>query len=364
MKFTIGKDDLKSAVRFVARMSPARPTQPILSGMLIHADPSKGVTFTVYDYERAAQTVADASVDHGGVALVSARLLQAIADKMPGATVTVELADSRVRIRSGASKFDLPAMPAEEYPIPEFESVTLATMPATVFEDAAARVAGVASKDDVTPILGAVHVRIGDRVTFTATDRYRVAECVTDADVSGEGDVLIPADILADAAKSFTGDVTIGVTDGDNPRVVVAGHEGSIMSLTISGNYPPVSRLMNMRAAGVSVVDSADLAETVGRCSVVVGREQALRFEFTPDMLTVSATQSDGGAVETLPVVDGHEQTLALKPQFVVDGLKACRSGLVEFQFSNAGENGKPGPVMFVGSNGFRYLLQPNLLMA
>ena len=362
MKFTIGKDDLKSAAKFVGRVAPARPTSPILAGVMIYADASKGVTFTVYDYERAAQTVADATVDVGGSVLVSARLFQAITDRMPGSNVTIELDGARVRIRSGSARFDLPAMPVEEYPVPDFTAQTLATMPATVFEDAASRVAGVASKDDVTPIITAVQVTVGERVTFIATDRFRVAEYVADAAVESEGVVLIPAQVLADAAKSFTGDVAIGVTGNDNPLVVVTGHEGSIMSLTISGNYPPVSRLMDIAVGGSTVVDADALAETVARCSVVVEREQPLRFEFGADTLIVSSTQSDSEATESLPVADGHDQVLALKPQFVVDGLKACRSQTVEFQFSEQ-RSDKPGPVMFIGGNGFRYLLQPNLLM-
>lgn len=362
MKFTIGKDDLKSAAKFVGRVAPARPTSPILAGVMIHADASKGVTFTVYDYERAAQTVADATVDDGGSVLVSARLFQAITDRMPGSNVTIELDGARVRIKSGSARFDLPAMPVEEYPVPDFTAQTLATMPATVFEDAASRVAGVASKDDVTPIITAVQVTIGERVTFIATDRFRVAEYVADAAVESEGVVLIPAQVLSDAAKSFTGEVSIGVTGADNPKVVVAGNEGSIMSLMVSGNYPPVSRLMDIAVGGSTMVDSDALAETVARCSVVVEREQPLRFDFGTDALTVSSTQSENGATESLTVSDGHDQVLALKPQFVMDGLKACRSQTVEFQFSEQ-RSDKPGPVMFIGGNGFRYLLQPNLLM-
>ncbi len=362
MKFTIGKDDLKSAAKFVGRVAPSRPSSPILAGVLIHADAPKGVTFTVYDYERAAQTVSDATVDDGGSVLVSARLFQAITERMPGSNVTIELDDTRVRIKSGRARFDLPAMPVAEYPVPDFTAQTLATMPATVFEDAASRVAGVASKDDVTPIITAVQVTISDRVTFTATDRYRVGEYVADASVECEGVVLIPAQVLSDAAKSFTGEVSIGATGADNPKVVIAGNEGSIMALTISGNYPPVSRLMDIAVGGSTVVDSDALTETVARCSVVVEGEQPLRFEFGADTLTVSSTQSDSGANESLPVSGGHEQVIALKPQFVVEGLKACRSQTVEIQFSER-RGDKPGPVMFIGGNGFRYLLQRNILM-
>ena len=255
MKFTIGKDDLKSAARFVGRVAPSRPTSPILAGVMIHADATVGVTFTVYDYERAAQTVADATVDDGGSVLVSAKLFQSITEKMPGSNVTIELDGSRVLIRSGSAKFNLPAMPVEEYPVPDFTAQTLATMPATVFEDAASRVAGVASKDDVTPIITAVQVTVGERVTFIATDRFRVAEHVANASVESEGVVLIPGQVLSDAAKSFTGDVSIGVTDAENPKVVISGHEGSIMSLIIAGNYPPVSRLMYIAVRDPTVVD-------------------------------------------------------------------------------------------------------------
>lgn len=360
MKFTIESSVLKDAARFVARMTPSRPTQPILAGVLMHADATAGVKFTVFDYERAAQTVADATVDDGGVALMHAKLLQSIADKLPSKPVHVEVDGAALRLKCGASKFTIPLMPAEEYPSVSFDGETVAVMGSSVFEDAVARVAGMASRDDVTPILSSVQVEAsGEDVVFRATDRYRVAEAHAVARVAREVSLLIPAHMLAECAKAFTGDVTISVIDGDNPKAVIAGSEGVMLSSTMAGNYPPVGRLMDADRSGETAVDSGALIDAVGRCSLVVEREDALRFAFDHLAVTVSGA-SESDASETVDC-DGDVAELGLKPQFVVEGLKACRSERVRIEFTAGG--GKPGPILIHGSHGYRYLLQPNFLV-
>lgn len=361
MKFLIESAALKDAARFVLRMSPARPTQPILSGVLIHADAAEGVTFTVFNYERAAQTTADATIDDGGTVLVGARLLSSIADKLPSKPVTVELDGPKVRVKSGSVKFTLPLMPVDEYPRVQFAAEPVATMTGVEFEDAVSRVAPVASKDDVTPILQAVHVVVGDGVMFRATDRYRIAEAHAEADTVEECELLVPADVLADAAKSLTGKVTISHTGGDNPRTVISGDEGIMSTVQISGNYPPLERLMDAPMTHQSVINSEAMSGAVSRCAIVIERESALKFTFDQLALTIESINSDNSATETIDC-DGDQITVALKPQFVIDGVKACRAELVRIEWGDTG-NGKPGPVMFHGSHRFRYLLQPNLLL-
>jgi len=54
VKIRLERDVLAEAVQWAARSLPVRPSVPILAGLLVRAD-AAGVTFSSFDYEKAAQ---------------------------------------------------------------------------------------------------------------------------------------------------------------------------------------------------------------------------------------------------------------------------------------------------------------------
>jgi len=62
---------------------------------------------------------------------------------------------------------------------------------------------------------------------------------------------------------------------------------------------------------------------------------------------------------------------VSLKPAFLLDGLNAVHSEFVRISFTKTENPNKPGPVLITGqtsqespaTDGYRYLLQPNLLL-
>ena len=65
------------------------------------------------------------------------------------------------------------------------------------------------------------------------------------------------------------------------------------------------------------------------------------------------------------------DTTVSLKPQFLIDGLSAVHSEYVRISFTKTDNPNKPGPVLITsqsskdqpGTDNYRYLLQPNLLL-
>jgi len=201
MRFTVNRDVFNEAVSFAAKLLPQRPTQPLLSGVLIEVDGDE-LTISSFDYETSARTSVTADVSEPGRALVSGRLLGDIAGRLPLADVEVSLADTRVQIRCGSASFNLPAMPVEEYPqLPNITAVSGA-VPADAFSEAIAQVSLAASRDDVTPVIMGVQLEINSNsLTLTATDRYRVATRSIDWENQADQEslsALVPAKIVTE----------------------------------------------------------------------------------------------------------------------------------------------------------------------
>ncbi|WIB77516.1 DNA polymerase III subunit beta [Curtobacterium sp. MCPF17_002] len=383
MKFEVNRDVFSEAVSFAVKLLPQRTTLPILSGVLIHAEGDR-LTLSSFDYEVSAQTSITAQIDDAGTVLVSGRLLNDIASRLPNAPVTFTTEDSKISVSCGSAHFTLLSMPVEEYPtLPEIGAQT-GVIPGDAFSEAVSQVAVAASRDDVTPVITGVQLEVSDHdLSLIATDRYRVAVRTIqwDSGRSGETDTaplhaLVPARTLQEVGRTFGSASTVSVSiSGSSERELIAFHadDKTVTSLLIKGNYPPVRRLFPDTVEDHAVINTAELVEAVRRVSLVLEREAALRFSFTVDGLTLEAIGSEQAqASESISaLLTGEETVVSLKPAFLLDGLNAVHSEFVRISFTKTENPNKPGPVLITGqtsqeapaADGYRYLLQPNLLL-
>lgn len=379
MKFQANRDVFSEAVSFAVKLLPQRTTLPILSGVLIEAS-TEGLTLSSFDYEVSARTEIPAEVTEPGRVLVSGRLLADIANRLPSAPVEVSSEDSRIVVRAGSARFTLLSMPVEEYPsLPKVGPAT-GVVPADVFSSAVAQVAVAASRDDVTPVITGVQLEIAEhRLNLIATDRYRVAIRGIPWEAA-EGTVsttaLVPARTLQEVGKTFSGASTISISiTGSEDRELIAfsADKKTVTSLLIKGNFPPVGRLFPETTENYAVMNTAELVEATRRVQLVLEREAALRYSFDLDGVTLEAIGSEQAqASENIEaLLTGTDTVVSLKPQFLLDGLGAVHSEFVRIAFTKTENPNKPGPVLITsqsskdsaGSDDYRYLLQPNLLL-
>jgi DNA polymerase-3 subunit beta len=381
VKFQVNRDVFSEAVSFAVKLLPQRTTQPILSGVLLEAD---GATLTLssFDYEVSSRTEITAEVDDAGTALVSGRLLADIASRLPNAPVVFETVDGKIQVSCGSARFTLLSMPVEEYPtLPQVDDQT-GVLPAEEFSSAVAQVAVAASRDDVTPVITGVQLEVGENnLSLVATDRYRVAVREIDWD-SGTSSAagttaLVPARTLSEIGKTFAHSGTIGVSivrSDDRELIAFRADKKTVTSLLIKGNFPPVKRLFPETVENYAVLNTAELVEATRRVSLVLEREAALRFSFSAtEGLTLEAAGSEQAqASETIDAhLVGDDTVVSLKPSFLLDGLGAVHSEFVRISFTKTENPNKPGPVLITsqssreapGSDNYKYLLQPNLLL-
>ncbi|KQO63851.1 DNA polymerase III subunit beta [Curtobacterium sp. Leaf261] len=384
MKFQVNRDVFSEAVSFAVKLLPQRTTLPILSGVLIHAEDDH-LTLSSFDYEVSAQTSIAAQIDEPGTVLVSGRLLADIASRLPSAPVVFSTDESRITVTCGSAHFTLLSMPVEEYPtLPEVGPQT-GVIPGDAFSEAVSQVAVAASRDDVTPVITGVQLEVGETdISLVATDRYRVAVRTIAWDSGRTGGdtaaapmhALVPARTLQEVGRTFGSASTVSVSlTGNQDRELIAfrADDKTVTSLLIKGNYPPVRRLFPDTVQDHAVMSTADLVEAVRRVSLVLEREAALRFSFTADGLTLEAIGSEQAqASEAIDaILSGDDTVVSLKPQFLLDGLNAVHSEFVRISFTKTENPNKPGPVLITGqssreepaTDGYRYLLQPNLLL-
>ncbi len=393
MKFRVERDVLADAVAWAARSLPVRPSVPVLAGLLIETSPENssesggsdpagsGLVLSTFDYETSARATLPADVAEEGRALVSGRLLADICRSLPNKPVEMAVEGAKVSLTCGSARFSLQTMPVEEYPaLPDMPAAT-GTVSSESFASAVAQAVVAAGRDDMLPVLTGVRIEIeGPSISLLATDRFRLSHRElgwqpgsTDASVAA----LVPARVLADTAKSLTAgsEVTIALASSGAGEGII-GFEGSAgggvrrtTTRLLDGEFPKVRTLFPSQHATIARVDKASLIESVKRVSLVAERNTAVQMAFAEGMLTLDAGSGDEAqASESLEAsVNGEDITTGFNPQFLLDGLTAIESPVVEMAFTQAS---KPAVMAGAGSldadadADFRYLLMPRRLLS
>lgn len=374
MKFRVERDVLAEAVAWTARSLPARPSVPVLAGMLLEVEEGgSSLKLSSFDYEVSAQVSVEAMGADAGTALVSGRLLAEITRSLPAQPVDVLTDGSKVVLTCGNAKFTLLTMPVEDYPSLPAMPPAAGSVGSDVFAAAVGQTAIAAGRDDTLPVLTGIRVEIeSETVTLASTDRYRLAVrelrwTPERPDLSAVA--LVPAKTLAETAKSLTAGAEVAIalsTQGTGEGMI--GFEGGGRRTTtrlLDGEFPKYRALFpsaSDRTARVEI-EAAPFIEAVKRVSLVAERNTPVRLSFTEGELVLEAgTGDEAQAVEAQQAhLDGDPIRSAFNPQFLLDGLAAIDSDVARMEFTTPTKpaviTGKPADEN--DDPDYRYLIMP-----
>jgi DNA polymerase-3 subunit beta len=345
LRFRFDRDDFADAVAWVAKSLPARPTVPLLAGVLLTGS-DNGLTVSGFDYEVSAEVQLAAEIASPGSVLVSGRLLSDITRALPAKPVEVQVEATRASLTCGNSRFSLPTMTVEDYPtLPTLPDET-GVLPADLFAEAISQVAVAAGRDDTLPMLTGIRVEIsGNTVVLAATDRFRLAvrELTWSSAPGTEAAVLVPAKTLAEAAKAGGDGTEVHLALGAGPAV---GSEG-LLGITSGGKrsttrlldaeFPKFRQLLPSEHLAVATIGVAELTEAIKRVALVADRGAQVRMELSEGTLRLSAGAEDVGRAEEDLAVDfvGEPLTIAFNPTYLTDGLGSLHSEKVSMGFTD-----------------------------
>src|SRR5882757_473908 len=351
MKFRVERDALADAVAWAARSLSARPTIPVLAGLLLEVTDS-ALSISGFDLEASTQVDVEVTAATPGSALVSGRLLADISRALPPHPVDVAVEGARLTIACGSARFTLPTMPDEDYPkLPQMPT-TAGTVDAGVFASAVAQVAVAAGRDDTLPMLTGVRLEIdGEKLTFAATDKYRLAvreltwhpSNATEASAQ----VVVPARTLADAAKSLahSDELTIALSASAGAGDGIIGFTGTTggrasraTTRLLDPQFPPYRSLLPTEWASTADVEVAPFVEAVKRVALLADRSTPVRLEFADGNVSLNAGGDDEGrAEEQLEVAfEGEPITIAFNATFLLDGLGVLNTSTARLLFPSS----------------------------
>ena len=341
MKLLTSQSELSHLLKTVARAVSAKPSHPILSGVLLTAGAGT-LKATGYDLELGITSTIDASIETEGRAVLPYRTLLELTSRME-ATEAISLAidGAQLKLTSTSGSYSLTVEDAADYP----------QLPAVAVSDdytdlsALAAVLPAASSDAAKQVLTGVHMHAAlGNLRIAATDGHRLS--IVNIESTALFSAIIPARCLAlikqPAAIAF-----------DNQHVSLTLVDGTtIISRTLAGTYPNVQQLIPETFDYSITINRVQLLNALQRVSVI--GTSVIKLDAQSKTLTLSAEVDANSGIESIAVT-GSLPLLAFNPTYLIDGLRSFHSDNVTIN-ANSGT----APVILKSDTpGQTYLIMP-----
>jgi len=353
MKATIERATLLRCLSHVQSVVERRNTIPILSNVLIEAGEGGTVKVTATDLDlQVVEHMSAASVESAGAVTVSAHLLFDIARKLPdGSQVSLETAENRMDVKAGRSRFKLPTLPRDDFPvIVEGDLPTSFELPSKTLAELIDRTRFAISTEETRYYLNGIFLHVSDEdqpvLKAAATDGHRLARFTLPRPDGAEGmpDVIVPRKAVAELRKLLEekgeGAVQIDLS-ASKIRFTLGGEGGVVLtSKLIDGTFPDYSRVIPTANDKLLRLDPRSFFEGVDRvATIATEKTRAVKMGLDKDRVTLTVTSPDNGtAAEELPAeysADGFE--IGFNAGYLKDILGQIDSDTVELHLADAG---------------------------
>ncbi|QOV93034.1 MULTISPECIES: DNA polymerase III subunit beta [unclassified Novosphingobium] len=353
MKATIERATLLRCLSHVQSVVERRNTIPILSNVLIEAAPDNTVRLMATDLDlQIVETMAAVSVESPGAITVSAHLLFDIARKLPdGSQVSLETSDNRMIVKAGRSRFQLPTLPRDDFPvIVEGDLPTSFEVPARTLAELIDRTRFAISTEETRYYLNGIFLHVSDDaqpvLKAAATDGHRLARFTIARPEGAEGmpDVIVPRKCVGELRKLLEEVLDSAVLidlSASKVRFTLGGENGVVLtSKLIDGTFPDYSRVIPTGNDKLLKLDPRSFFEGVDRvATIATEKTRAVKMALENDRVTLSVTSPDNGtAAEELPAsyaASGFE--IGFNANYLKDILSQIDGDTVELHLADAG---------------------------
>lgn len=343
MKLLTSQSDLSHLLKTVARAVSAKPSHPILGGVLLTAAAGT-LTATGYDLELGITSTIEVSVEAPGSTVVPYRTLLDITSRMEATeAISMAIDGAQLRLTSTSGSYLLGVDDAADYP----------QLPAVAVSDdytditaALTAVLPAASSDAAKQVLTGVHMHAAlGNLRIAATDGHRLS--ITNIESTALFAAIIPSRCLALIKQP------VAITF-DNNHVSLTFVDGTtIISRTLDGTYPNVQQLIPETFEYSITINRVQLLNALQRVAVI--GNSVIKLNAQSETLTLSAEVDANSGIESIAIT-GNLPLLAFNPIYLADGLRSFHSDTITI---NANSSGNPVILTNPADTSQTYLIMP-----
>lgn len=313
MKVHIATKTLTEALGHVERVIPNRSSNPGLS--LLRVDLEEGrLTFNGSNMDVDVRSTVEADVRGNGSVALPAAVFAQVVRALPADTVSLDVGDAELEIRSGSFATKLQLVAADAAPVLHFTDRFAGEIDAAALGRALEHVRYAAAVADYQAVFRGVKLELRDGHTRTvATDGFRLASYHLGITSGIDTELIVPARSVDELIKTLVPGPARLATD-DAQLVVQSG--GTTLNVKrMDGSFPDYQRVIPQAFPVSITLPSARLADAVARVAVMADKSANHRVDLfiKEGVLQITAEGSFGRAQEALDVVqEGGEDEIAL----------------------------------------------------
>jgi DNA polymerase-3 subunit beta len=359
------REALLEPLQAVTGIIERRHTLPILSNVLL-ARTENQVQFVATDIE--IEITANMPVDGPGenkTATVGARKLLDILRALPeGAEVTLALAEKRLQVKSGKSRFNLQTLPAEDFPrLAAAEgSATHLSVPQKLLKSLLGLVQYAMAQQDIRYYLNGLLMVIEDgQLKLVATDGHRLAFAAQEAGDKSlpRQEVILPRKTILELSKSLE--------DSDDPVAIELSATQAkfsfgrvvLISKLVDGKFPDYGRVIPQNQPKKLKLDRVVLLQALQRAAILTSDKfRGVRWVLTDGSLKISCsnTEQEEAQEELDLAYQGEALDIGFNVGYLLDVLNNLDIAEVECGLGDANSS-----ALFTvpGRDDFKYVVMP-----
>src|SRR5687767_12395962 len=369
MKLTIERAALLRALGHVQSAVERRNTIPILSNVLLSAERDR-LTFSATDLDMEIIDEATAQVDQPGQITAPAHTLYEIVRKLPeGADVSLAFTgdDPRLTVAAGRSRFNLPVLPAGDFPVMSAEGFA-GSMEVDVNDliRLIDKTRFAISAEETRYYLNGLYVHTvvidgAPRLRAVATDgsRLALADMPAPEGAAGSPGVIVPRKTVSEARRLLE-DAGEQLDLQISPQKVRFEFGGAALtSKVIDGNFPDYSRVIPKDNDRIVMVDAKLFAQAVDRVATISAeKSRSVRMAIDSGRVVLTVRNMEAGqAVEELEIeYDGEPFELSFNARYLLDITDQISGESMELRFGGPND---PALVLDPGDADVQYILMP-----
>ncbi|MGI9435148.1 MAG: DNA polymerase III subunit beta [Geminicoccaceae bacterium] len=352
MKLAFERAALLKSLAHVQSVVERRTTIPILSNVKLDAA-DNGISLTATDMDLSVVDATEAEVIRPGATTAAAHTLYDVVRKLPeGSRIELERSEqgAELSLRSGRTTFDLPCLPAADFPAMTDEgldhSFSLAVSDLTRLID---RTRFAISTEETRYYLNGIFLHAIDEgaascLRSVATDGHRLArvEVGLPEGAVGMPGVIVPRKTVGELRKlieELEPDALVEVALS-NARIRFKVGSATLRSRLIDGTFPEYERVIPSDNDKLMVMPTADLAHAVDRVATIsTDKSRAIKLAMSAGKLTLTAISPDAGrAIDELDVdYQSDAMEIGFNARYILDITGQIEGKDIELALADAG---------------------------
>lgn len=278
--------------------------------------------------------------------LIDAKFFLTVANSLNGDHITL-IADGdkkTITLKTPSTEMNLKGLDPEQYPrIKEINNQEAIALDTEDFIQALNETVVSVSKQESRPILTGIHLRLTDtHFVVEATDSHILSQkrLPKPENAPTDLDLVLPS-LAVKQLQQLTSDKLFFTYDDSS--AIFTSKDTTVTIRLLEGNYPDIDRLLGGHYIRKTVMDRAELHDTVKRAQIVLSNGEQGRAQLHTDgVATLTAKAPDNVAnlsetlttfTETIDDDEPQEFTVCFNPAYMAKLLATFKSDLVNIDF-------------------------------